>query len=136
MKIAVIDGLGGGLGCQLIEELEKEFSDQIQIMALGTNAQATSRMIQAGAQSGATGENAVKVNCSKVDFILGPLGITIPNSMMGEISPQIAEAVADSRARKILLGIKQPHVEIVGTGEKSISEMIDEIIKKIRNELD
>lgn len=136
MKIAVIDGLGGGLGCQMIEELNKAFFDRIEIMALGTNAQATSRLIDAGADYGATGENAVIVNSRKVDIIIGPLGIVIPNALMGEMSAVMAEAVADSNARKLLLGIKQPHVEIIGTGDRSIGQMIADLIEKVREDLD
>ena len=135
MKIAVIDGLGGGLGSQLIEELKKSFSDRIEVMALGTNAQATSRMINCGADTGATGENAILFNSQKVDIITGPLGIVLPNAMMGEITPEMAEAIGKSKARKLLLGIKQPHVEIIGTGEKSIGEMINDIVEKIKVEL-
>ena len=135
MKIAVIDGLGGGLGSQLVEELKKSFSDRIEVMALGTNAQATSRMINCGADTGATGENAILFNSQKVDIITGPLGIVLPNAMMGEITPEMAEAIGKSKARKLLLGIKQPHVEIIGTGEKSIGEMINDIVEKIKVEL-
>ena len=135
MKIAVIDGLGGGLGSQIVEELKKSFSDRIEVMALGTNAQATSRMINSGADTGATGENAILINAQNVDVITGPLGIALPNAMMGEITPEMAEAVGGSDARKLLLGIKQPHVEVIGTGEKSISEMINDIVVKIKVEL-
>ncbi len=135
MKIAVIDGLGGGLGSQLVEELKKSFSDRIEVMALGTNAQATSRMINSGADTGATGQNSILLNCQKVDIITGPLGIALPNAMMGEITPEMAEAIGRSKARKLLLGIKQPHAEIIGTGEKSINEMINDIIAKIKIEL-
>ena len=100
MKIAVIDGLGGGLGSQIVSSLKKELTNETELIALGTNARATSNMIENGADHGATGENAVKVTTSMVDIIVGPLGIIIPNSMYGEITPVIAEAIADSEAKK------------------------------------
>ena len=135
MKIAVIDGLGGGLGSQIVSSLKKELTNETELIALGTNARATSNMIENGADHGATGENAVKVTTSMVDIIVGPLGIIIPNSMYGEITPVIAEAIADSEAKKMLIGIRQPHVEIIGTKDVSLNEMIEEVKEKVTSYL-
>ena len=132
MKIAVIDGLGGGLGSQIVAELKNELTN-IEVIALGTNARATSNMIESGADWGATGENPIKVNSADMDIIVGPLGIIIPNSMHGEITPVMAEAVADSGARKFLIGIRQPHVQIIGMKDVSINEMIEEVTEKIQS---
>jgi hypothetical protein len=132
VKIAVIDGMGGGLGAQISNVLNGNFSEKMELIGLGTNAHATSNMLSNGADRGATGENAIKVTSSKVDVIVGPLGIIIPNSMHGEITPVMAEAVADSEAKKFLIGIKQPHVEVVGSKDISINEMIKEVVEKVR----
>lgn len=136
MKIAVIDGLGGGLGSQIIASLKKEIEakklKEIDIIALGTNSGATRRMIDKGADQGASGENAVKVMAKKVDIIAGPLGIIIPNSMLGEITQSMAEAIVDSPARVFLLGNKQSHVEMIGLQEKSINELTEELVKRIK----
>lgn len=132
MKIAVIDGLGGGLGSQIIASLKRELPDTIELIALGTNAGATSKMISKGADRGATGENAIRVTTKDVDIIVGPLGIIIPNSMLGEVTTAIAEAIADSPAKKILIGNKQPHVELVGLEEQSINELIGELTARVR----
>lgn len=133
MKISVVDGLGGGLGSQIIKTFNSELGNSIELIALGTNSAATSNMIKEGADRGATGENAIRVTTQKVDIIVGPLGIIIPNSMLGEVTPAIAEAIANSPAKRFLLGIKQPHVELVGMNEKaSINELIDELIEKIK----
>lgn len=130
MKVAVIDGLGGGLGAQIVEKLNKNLGNKITILALGTNAVATSKMLKQGADEGATGENAVKLNVNKVELIIGPLGLVIPNSMKGEITTIMAEAIAGSDAKKIILGMRQPHVDLIGLSEKTLNELIDDSVKK------
>lgn len=133
MKVAVIDGLGGGLGSQIVNKLKNEFSDNLKILALGTNSSATSRMITNGADEGATGENAIVINVKKVDIIIGPLGLIIPNSMKGEITTVMAEAIASSNAKKIIIGMKQPHVQLIGVSDKSLNELIEESIEQIKS---
>ncbi|MFW6410174.1 MAG: DUF3842 family protein [Halanaerobiales bacterium] len=128
----IIDGLGGGLGSQITEKLNaNKRSSDIEIIALGTNAQATSRMINAGADNGATGENSFKVLCARADIILGPLGIIMPHAMKGEITPAMAEAVGISKAKKFLLGIKQPHLKLIGVKDISLNKMIEEMVEKV-----
>jgi len=104
VKIAVVDGLGGGLGCQIIENLKKELEDPVEITVLGINSGATSNMLRAGAHRGATGENAICITTRNMDIILGPVGIIIPNSMMGEVTTGITEAIVNSSAKKFLSG--------------------------------
>ncbi len=133
MKLAVIDGLGGGLGSQIVNKIRKEFGNNLNILALGTNAGATSKMITNGADEGATGENAIAINVKKVDIIIGPLGLIIPNSMKGEITTVMAEAIASSDAKKVIIGMKQPHVQLVGVSDKSLNELIEEAIEQIKN---
>ncbi len=133
MKVAVIDGLGGGLGSQIVNKIKKEFGNNLKILALGTNAGATSKMITNGADEGATGENAIAINVKKVDIIIGPLGLIIPNSMKGEITTVMAEAIASSNAKKVIIGMKQPHVQLVGVSDKSLNELIEEAIEQIKN---
>ena len=102
MKIVVVDGQGGGVGRMLVEQL-KAARPGDTIIAVGTNAIATSAMLRAGADAGATGENAVCYNCADADILLGPSGIATANAMLGEISPAIATAVCSSPARKYLV---------------------------------
>ncbi|MFO7814373.1 MAG: DUF3842 family protein [Halanaerobiales bacterium] len=132
MKIAVIDGLGGGLGSQIVNRLKENLDDDVELIALGTNAVATTKMIENGADSGATGENAIKVNVKKVDLIIGPLGLIIPNSMKGEITIAMADAISNCNAKKVIIGMKQPHVDMVGLVDKSLNELIDEAVVKIK----
>ena len=66
MKILVIDGQGGRFGRQIIEGL-KPYTAEHELIAVGTNALATSAMLKAGAVLAATGENAVCVNAADAD---------------------------------------------------------------------
>ncbi|TCO78639.1 DUF3842 family protein [Marinisporobacter balticus] len=131
MKIAVIDGQGGGLGRSIVEKIRENFKDNIEIIALGTNSLATSNMIKGGAHAGATGENAIKVMSKKVDIIIGPIAIIVSNAMMGEITPVMAEHVSDSQAKKILLPMNKCNIHIVGTKGFKINEMIQAIIEEL-----
>jgi len=129
--IAVIDGVGGGIGAQIVERLRKEDLPGISIVALGTNAVATQRMVNAGADKGASGENAVRVSIGLADYIIGPIGIVLPNAMMGEITPAMAEAVFNSRGKKLLLPLNQPHFEIVGISQKNVNDLISDAIQAL-----
>jgi hypothetical protein len=135
MIIAVIDGMGGGIGAQIVTLLRQELPLEVEIIALGTNAIATQKMMQAHANRGASGENAIRVSVSQVDFILAPIGVVIPNSMMGEVTPAIATAVADAPGHKLLLPINQPHFEIVGIEWKALNKQILAAIDTIREAL-
>lgn len=131
LKVAVIDGQGGGIGRNLMEKIKKVASDKFELIALGTNSLATSAMIKAGANLGATGENPIVVNSEKVDVIMGPLAIVIPNSIMGEITPKMAYAVGTSPALKILIPLSKCNVEIAGTENKNISELLDSAVNEL-----
>ncbi|WP_312523888.1 DUF3842 family protein [Anaerospora sp.] len=131
MIIAVIDGMGGGLGAQVVAQLTDHIGEKVGIIALGTNALATNNMVRAGAARGATGENAVRVSLRKADVVVGPIGIVIPNAMMGEITPQIAEIVASSDAAKILIPVNQNHFSIVGLEAKPLVNHIREAVQRV-----
>lgn len=128
MKILVIDGQGGRMGQAVIEELKKVDSPA-EIFALGTNSAATVRMMSAKADAGATGENALLVNCRDADYIIGPMGIIIADALHGEISPAMAVAVAQSKAQKILLPVSRCNTIMIGVKESSLSEMVKDAIK-------
>ena len=132
MKIAIIDGQGGGLGSAIIQKLNEKLSSEDEILALGTNAIATSQMMKAGATRGATGENAILVNVPRVDVIAGPIGILLANALLGEVTPKIAEAVAGSGARKIVLPITTCNVEVVGkNGAEPLPVLVDQLVARI-----
>ena len=136
MEILVIDGQGGGLGKAIVERIRKEFDNDVKIIALGTNVTATSQMLKAGANEGATGENAICFNAKRVDVIIGPIGIIAANSMLGELTPAMATAIASSDAKKILIPSNRCNIEIVGVSEEPLPNQINkavEIIKSIIN---
>lgn len=131
MKIAVIDGQGGGIGRRIVEILKSKIGNDYEIIALGTNALATSNMIKAGATVGATGENAIKITSQKVDYIVGPIAIVLANSMMGEITPTMAEYIASSSAKKILVPLNKCNTEVVGTKSTKLNDLLEMIVDEL-----
>lgn len=123
MNIVVIDGQGGRLGRMLVEQL-KEKLPQAFITAIGTNSIATAAMLKAGADAGATGENPVIVACRNAQLIIGPLGIVIADSLLGEITPGMAKAVGQSLAHKILIPLNRCNNTVVGVGELSFTDYV------------
>ena len=134
MRIAVVDGMGGGLGSQIIARIKPLLRNEDEIVALGANAIATAAMLKAGASVGATGENAVWLNVARVDVILGPIGIAIPHSMLGEITGRMAEAVALSSAMKILIPTNQTqgHFYLAGADIRGLNSALDDLTERIR----
>jgi len=131
-SIAVIDGQGGGIGSAMIKRLREELAEQVEIIGLGTNAMATGAMLKGGANKGASGENAIVQTVKTVDIIIGTTGIVIANSMMGELTPKMAEAIASSPAMKYLLSLKMPEVEIIGAPKEPLPHLIDQLVKRIQ----
>ena len=130
MKILVIVGQGGRMGKSVIEQLKKKWPD-LEITAIGTNSLATSAMLKAGASAAATGENPILVNSRTADIIIGPIGIVMANSLLGEITPAMAEAVSSSPAFKILIPVNRCCHFIVGCGEQSLTAYISEVVDKV-----
>lgn len=128
-----MDGMGGGIGAQIVARVKPLLGDGHELIALGTNAVATAAMMKAGAGIGATGENAVVVNLPRADLVLGPMGIVIPHSLMGEITPSMAAAVSLSPAVKILIPLTQTqgHFELVGTETHSLSSSLDALTRRV-----
>lgn len=131
MKILVIDAQGGGLGKKIISEIKKELPDN-QITAVGSNAVATANMLKAGADFGATGENAVVVGCRTADVIVGPIGVAIADSMCGEITPKMALAVGQSTAKKLLIPMSHCDNVIVGLGECSVGDLVKSLMEELK----
>jgi len=129
-RILVIDGQGGQLGSQLVKELLTKFSD-IQITAVGTNSAATAAMIKAGASRAATGENPVIVACRKVDVIVGPIGIVIADSLLGEVTPAMAVAVGQAEAVRILIPVNKCENVVAGVGNLSTGALIQDAVFKV-----
>jgi len=128
LRICVIDGQGGGIGSVIIKRLKEEFGESVEILALGTNGIATAQMMKARANRGASGENAIVQTVATADVIIGPLSIVLANSMMGELTPRAAEAIASCAAKKILLPLTQERVELVGLAAQPLPHLVEEIV--------
>ena len=131
MKIVVIDGQGGRMGSAFIDKWIKSGGDPKELIAVGTNAMATSAMMKAGAVKAATGENPVVVNTSGADFVVGPIGIIAADALLGEITPKMAQAVASCTAQKVLLPVNTCMFHVVGVSDNRLSDNIDEAISYI-----
>ncbi|MBN2033726.1 MAG: DUF3842 family protein [Deltaproteobacteria bacterium] len=134
-RFCVIDGQGGGIGALIIKKLKDRFEESIEIIALGTNAIATSQMLKAGANRGATGENPVVRTVGEIDLILGPVAITWPNAMMGEVTRSMAEAIVSSPARKILIPLHQEKILIIGASREPLPHLVDFVINECVQEV-
>ena len=134
MKIVVIDGQGGRIGKNVIEQVKANHKN-LELYAIGTNTMATSAMLKAGADFGATGENAVLVNVTDADIVIGPVGIVFANALLGEITPAIATAVGASRAFKILIPVNRCNHYIAGCTETSLGEYIRIAVDRLESML-
>lgn len=132
MNITVIDGQGGALGARVVKEILAEF-DSISLSVVGTNALATAAMLKAGAKNGATGENPVVVACRKADIIIGPVGIVIADSLMGEVTEKMALSVARADAVRILIPMNKCDNLVAGISEPNTGELIADVMKKLHN---
>ena len=132
MVVVVIDAQGGGIGRQLVSAIARDLPD-VELVAVGTNDSATTAMRKAGARQVATGENAVVVACRRADVIVGPIGIAIADSMLGEVTPRMALAVAQSDVPRILVPChSQCDNVIVGVDGVTTSAMIAEALERLR----
>ena len=130
MNVIIIDGQGGQLGSRLVKEITERF-ENINLTAIGTNAIATSAMLKAGAQNAATGENSVIVACRKADVIIGPVGIVIADSLLGEITDKTAAAVGRADAVRILIPMNKCDNLVAGVAAQSTGALIEDAVKKL-----
>lgn len=135
-RLCVIDGQGGGIGATLIKYLKEAYGESVELIGLGTNAIASAQMLKAGANRGASGENAIVQTVRKADLILGPIAITWAHAMLGEVTPKMAAAITSSPAPKILLPLTQESVVLVGFVSEPLPHMVQRIVdEKIKEVL-
>ena len=130
MNILVMDAQGGGIGKQVVTAVRTRFPD-VTITAFGTNAAATTAMLRAGADEGATGENAAVVCCRRADVIIGPVGIVIADAMLGEVTPRMAVAVGQSAAKRILIPVNHCANFIAGVADMSVGRLVDSVVTEL-----
>jgi hypothetical protein len=126
----VIDGQGGGIGATIIKRIRDVFSEKIELWALGTNAIATSQMMKAGANRGATGENAICHCVDRVDAIIGPISILLCHAMMGEVTPRMVQAIGSAPASKFLLPLTQEPLVVVGTVREPLPHLVEKLVSE------
>ena len=131
MKVVLIDGQGGRLGQLLAEAIVSEKLN-CELYAVGTNSIATSAMLKGGATYGATGENPVLVACRDADVIIGPIGILSADALLGEITPNMATAIGQSRALKLLLPVSQCNREVIGVKKQTMQELVKETVERLK----
>ena len=135
LLVAVVDGQGGGMGRGLVEAVKKKWPS-LHVRALGTNSLATAAMLRAGADDGATGENALILNAGKMDILIGPIGIAMANGLLGEVTPAMAAAVMASNAVKIFLPPqKKCEFHFANGDSQSLQSYIEEAMRILRAEL-
>jgi hypothetical protein len=130
IRIAVIDGQGASIGSAIIKKIKQAFGEEVDIWALGTNAIATTQMMKAGANRGATGESAVCHCVQQVGVIIGSISILISNALMGELTPAMAHAISACKATKLLLPIAQEPVVVVSTVFEPLPHMVEKLISE------
>ncbi len=130
MKIMIVDGQGGGVGRSLVEAMRERYPDA-ELIAVGTNAAATSNMMKGGTAVGATGENAVVYNSARVDYIVGPVGIIMANAMLGEITSRMAEAIASADVPVLLIPMSRCNAQVMGVENRKLGDYIKEAVDKI-----
>ena len=129
-QICVVDGQGGGIGANLIRYLREFHAERYELLALGTNVIATSQMMKAGANRGASGENAIVQTVTQADLILGTLAVTWANAMLGEVTPAMATAITSSPAPKILLPLFHENITVVSVGTDPLPHMVKSIVEE------
>ncbi|MBM6910627.1 DUF3842 family protein [Oscillibacter valericigenes] len=134
LLVVVVDGQGGGMGRGLVESIKKKWP-KLHVRAVGTNSLATSAMLRAGADDGATGENAVVFNARQADLLLGPIGILTPNGLLGEVSPAMAGAVGASEAVKILLPSQRCSIRLAAGDPQPLQFYLDQALRLLEEEL-
>lgn len=126
-RICVVDGQGGGIGSAVIKKLKDVFEESVEIIALGTNAIATTQMLKAKANKGASGENAIVQTIKTADIVICPIGLLMVHAMMGEVTPKIAEAVASCTAKKLIIPLSQENVQMMGITSEPLPHLIEEL---------
>lgn len=116
---------------QAARRRDKKRISGLFVTAVGANSIATSAMLKAGADAAATGENAVLVGCRRADVIAGPVGIVVADSLLGEITPEMAQAIGQSDAKRVLIPVNHCDNIVVGVGDIPMARLVQAAVKEI-----
>lgn len=131
MRVCVIDGRGGGLGRRLVAGLHDTLGSAHSVVALGTNAAAAKAMKQAGASLVGVGSQAITRIVPSVDVIITSLNLILPGAMLGEVTPDIVQVILQAKAKKVLLPVNRARVEIVGSEDRTLDELIARSLRRV-----
>ena len=126
MKIVVLDGQGGGIGRALVSAIAQKLPEGAELLCVGTNAMATAAMLKAGAQRGATGENSVRWAAEHADVLVAPIALVLKDSMMGEVTGDMAACVGESRAKKILVPTQRCNAYVAGVSDMTMQQLVED----------
>lgn len=135
-RICVIDGQGGGIGGTLIKYLKRAFGENVELIALGTNAIGTAQMLKAGPNKGASGENAICRTVMLSEYLVGPIAVSWANAMLGEVTPKMAEAITSSPALKFFLPLSQENAKVVGVANEPLPHLVQEVVEQMKEVID
>jgi hypothetical protein len=68
-------------------------------------------------------------------MIIGSLSIVLPNAILGELTPRMADAILSSGAKKLLLPLNQEAIEIIGVEKEPLPHIIEKIVGTVRQEI-
>jgi len=130
--VAVIDGADGALGAALACALRAALPD-VTLWPMGLNAGAQMAMLAAFA--GQTPPAVPADALARATLILGPCDILIPGGLAGEVSADLAAAVANGPARALLLPSRDPRLRWVAAPDWPVEQWIGYAVEETVAEL-
>lgn len=130
MRVCAVDGCGAGLGSRLVAGLRAQMPEGHAIVGLGLNQASAQTRARGGAMSIETQPRVIHQRVSTADLIVGSLSLLMPGAMLGEVTPELVQALLDSPARKFLLPLNRHNVEVIGS-EGRTHALIEQAIRRI-----
>lgn len=81
----------------------------------------------------AIGAKAIIAEVASASVILGPLNLVLSGAMLGEITPELAAAILTSGAKKVLLPVNRSRIEVVGSGDQTLDQLITHSLYRVRS---
>jgi hypothetical protein len=125
LRVAVMDPDDGSLGRALHDELQRALPG-IQVYPIGLTPEARQVL---GTSMDATDMPAV---LSESSVIIGPWVISVPGAADGTVDAEIARAVNDSPARKLLIPVQRAGWEWVGVDSLDTKDIIRQAVEAMK----
>lgn len=134
MTVCILDGRGGGMGAAMAERL-RGLPDGCSLLCLGTNPFAAQRMAEASGGVAVYEPGEVLAALADADILLGTAGILNAGALKGELSAEVAAAVARSSAKKYILPMNRCGLYVAGVADRPAAELIAELCDAVRAEI-